>query len=42
LALEQRSGEGQINQLKYLKYLTRQMYGRAKLNLLRICVLHPN
>jgi transposase len=31
--------EGQINRLKYLK---RQMYGRAKLDLLRICMLHPN
>lgn len=31
--------EGQINRLKYLK---RQMYGRTKLDLLRICVLHPN
>ena len=31
--------EGQINRLKYLK---RQMYGRAKLDLLRIRVLHPN
>lgn len=31
--------EGQINRLKYFK---RQMYGRAKLDLLRIRVLHPN
>ena len=31
--------EGQINRLKYLK---RQMHGRAKLDLLRIRVLHPN
>jgi transposase len=31
--------EGQINRLKHLK---RQMYGRAKLDLLRIRVLHPN
>ena len=31
--------EGQINRLKYLK---RQMYGRAKLDRLRIRVLHPN
>ena len=31
--------EGQVNRLKYLK---RQMYGRAKLDLLRIRVLHPN
>ncbi len=31
--------EGQINRLKYLK---RQMYGRAKLDLLRIRVLHSN
>ena len=31
--------EGQINRVKYLK---RQMYGRAKLDLLRIRVLHPN
>ena len=31
--------EGQINRLKYLK---RQMYGRAKLDLLRIRVLHQN
>jgi transposase len=31
--------EGQINRLKYLK---RQMYGRAKLDLMRIRVLHPN
>ena len=31
--------EGQINLLKYLK---RQMYGRAKLDLLRIRLLHPN
>ena len=31
--------KGQINQLKYLK---RQTYGRAKLDLLRIRVLHPN
>ncbi|WP_029002252.1 transposase [Azohydromonas australica] len=31
--------EGQINQLKLLK---RQMYGRAKLDLLRIRVLHPS
>ena len=31
--------EGQINRLKYVK---RQMYGRAKLDLLRIRVLHPN
>lgn len=30
--------EGQINRLKYLK---RQMYGRAHLDLLRIRVLHP-
>ncbi|WP_157991650.1 hypothetical protein, partial [Caldimonas tepidiphila] len=30
--------EGQINRLKYLK---RQMYGRAGLDLLRIRVLHP-
>lgn len=31
--------EGQINRLKYLK---RQMYGHAKLDLLRIRVLNPN
>ena len=31
--------EGQINRLKFL---TRQMYGRAKLDLLRARVLHPN
>ena len=31
--------EGQINRLKFLK---RQMYGRAKLDLLRARVLHPN
>ena len=31
--------EGQINRLKYLK---RQKYGRAKLDLMRIHVLHPN
>ena len=31
--------ESQINRLKYLK---RQMYGRAKLDLMRIRVLHPN
>jgi transposase len=31
--------EGQINRLKFLK---RQMYGRAKLDLLRMRVLHPN
>ena len=31
--------EGQVNRLKFLK---RQMYGRAKLDLLRIRVLHPN
>lgn len=31
--------EGQINRLEYLK---RQMYGRAKLDLPRIRVLHPN
>ncbi len=31
--------EGQINRLKFLK---RQMYGRAKLDLLRLRVLHPN
>jgi len=31
--------EGQINRLKFLK---RQMYGRAKLDLLRTRVLHPN
>ena len=31
--------EGQINRVKYLK---RQMYGRAKLDLMRIRVLHPN
>jgi transposase len=31
--------EGQVNRLKYLK---RQMYGRAKLDLLRLRVLHPN
>ena len=31
--------EGQVNRLKYLK---RQMYGRAKLDLLRIRVLHSN
>jgi transposase len=30
--------EGQINRLKYLK---RQMYGRAKFDLLRLRVLHP-
>jgi len=30
---------GQVNRLKYLKC---QMYGRAKLDLLRIRVLHPN
>jgi transposase len=32
-------GEGQINRLKFLK---RQMYGRANLDLLRARVLHPN
>ena len=31
--------EGQVNRVKYLK---RQMYGRAKLDLMRIRVLHPN
>jgi transposase len=31
--------EGQINRLKLLK---RQMYGRARLDLLRIRVLHSN
>jgi transposase len=31
--------EGQINRLKFLK---RQMYGRANLDLLRARVLHPN
>jgi transposase len=31
--------EGKINRLKFLK---RQMYGRAKLDLLRARVLHPN
>ena len=31
--------EGQINRLKFLK---RQMYGRAKIDLLRLRVLHPN
>jgi hypothetical protein len=31
--------EGQVNRLKFVK---RQMYGRAKLDLLRIRVLHPN
>jgi transposase len=31
--------EGQINRLKFLK---RQMNGRAKLDLLRVRVLHPN
>jgi transposase len=31
--------EGQINRLKFL---TRQMYGRANLDLLRARVLHPN
>lgn len=31
--------EGQINRLKFLK---RQMYGRAKVDLLRARVLHPN
>jgi transposase len=31
--------EGQINRLKFLK---RQMYGRAKLDLLRARVLHQN
>ena len=31
--------EGQINRLKFLK---RQMYGRANLDLLRVRVLHPN
>ena len=31
--------EGQINRVKYLR---RQMYGRAKLDLMRIRVLHPN
>jgi transposase len=31
--------EGHVNRLKFLK---RQMYGRAKLDLLRIRVLHPN
>jgi transposase len=31
--------EGQINRLKFLK---RQMYGRANVDLLRACVLHPN
>ena len=30
--------EGQVNRLKYLK---RQMYGRAKFDLLRLRVLHP-
>lgn len=34
-----RQVEGQINRLKYLK---RQMYGRAKLDLMRIRVLYPN
>ena len=33
--------EGQINRLKYLKRQMR-MYGRAKLDLMRIRVLHPN
>ena len=32
-------GEGQINQMKYLK---RQMYRRTKLDLMRIHVLHSN
>ncbi len=31
--------EGQVNRLKYLK---RQMYGRANFDLLRQRVLHPN
>ena len=31
--------EGQLNRLKFLK---RQMYGRAKLDLLRARVLYPN
>ena len=31
--------EGQINRLEFLK---RQMYSRAKLDLLRFRVLHPN
>jgi transposase len=31
--------EGQIDRLKPLR---RQMQGHAKLDLLRICVLHPN
>ena len=31
--------EGQINRLKFLK---RQMYGRANVDLLRARVLHPN
>jgi transposase len=31
--------EGQINRLKFLN---RQMYGRARLDLLRAPVLHPN
>ena len=40
LAVEQRPGRGgQLNRVKYLK---RQMYGRAKLDLMRIRVLHPN
>jgi transposase len=30
--------EGQINRLKWIK---RQMYGRAKLDLLKVRVLHP-
>ena len=34
--------EGQVYRVKYLKYLQRQMYGRAKLDLLCIRVLHPN
>lgn len=31
--------EGQINRLKWIK---RQMYGRAKLDLLKVRVLHPS
>lgn len=31
--------EGQVNRLKFLK---RQMYGRANFDLLRLRVLHPN
>jgi len=30
--------EGQVNRLKFIK---RQMYGRAKFDLLRLCVLAP-